>query len=93
MLQFLVIFFILPSAKKSDVPSLETYQPTMSYFRPIMPNLPTYLKSDVINGRSPMKIYSVGKTVAAQYFGFSTNVHLTTEFSVSFYNSICRKFG
>ena len=38
--------------KKSDVPSLSTYQPTMSDFRPIMLNLPTYLKSDVINGRS-----------------------------------------
>ena len=38
--------------KKSDVPSLSTYQPTMSDFRPILLNLPTYLKSDVINGRS-----------------------------------------
>ena len=38
--------------KISDVPSWPTYQPTMSDFRPIMLNLPTYLKSDVINGRS-----------------------------------------
>ena len=38
--------------KKSDVLSWPTYQPTMSDFRPIMLNLPTYLKSDVINGRS-----------------------------------------
>ena len=39
--------------KKSDVPFLSTYQPTMSDFRPITLYLPTYLKSDVINGRSP----------------------------------------
>jgi len=45
MLEYLV-------QKISDVPSLSTYQPTMSDFRPIMVNLPTYLKSDVINGRS-----------------------------------------
>ena len=38
--------------KKSDVLSWPTYQPTMSDFRPIMLDLPTYLKSDVINGRS-----------------------------------------
>ena len=44
--------FILSSAKKSDVLSWLTYQPTMSDFRPIIINLPTYLKSDVINGRS-----------------------------------------
>ena len=43
---------------KSDVPFLSTYQPTMSDFRPIMLNLPTYLKSDVINGRSPFEIWS-----------------------------------
>ena len=30
----------------------------MSDFRPIMLNLPTYLKSDVINGRSPFEIWS-----------------------------------
>ena len=38
--------------KKSDVLSWPTYQPTMSDFRPIILDLPTYLKSDVINGRS-----------------------------------------
>ena len=38
--------------KISDVLSLPTYQPTMSDFRPIPVNLPTYLKLDVINGRS-----------------------------------------
>ena len=40
--------------KKSDVPSSSTHLPTVSDFRPIMLNLPTYLKSDVINGRSLM---------------------------------------
>ena len=29
--------------KKSDIPSWPTYHPTMSHFRPIMPDLPTYL--------------------------------------------------
>ena len=42
----------ISSTKKSDVPSSSTHQPTISDFRPIMLNLPTYLKSDVINGRS-----------------------------------------
>ena len=45
----------ISSTKKSDVPSSSTHQPTISDFRPIMLNLPTYLKSDVINGRSLMK--------------------------------------
>ena len=44
--------------KISDVPSWPTYQPTMSDFRPIMLDLPTYLKSDVINGRSLTNIFS-----------------------------------
>ena len=38
------IFFILYSAKKWDVPSWPTYQPTMSLFSPSMLNLPTYPK-------------------------------------------------
>ena len=42
--------------KKSDVLSWPTYQPTMSDFRPIIINLPTYLKSDAINGRSLKEI-------------------------------------
>ena len=45
-------FLLTSSAKISDVPSWLTYQPTLSDCSPIMLNLPTYLKSDVINGRS-----------------------------------------
>jgi hypothetical protein len=45
-------YLIISSAKKIGRPILKTYQPTMSDFRPILLNLPTYLKSDVINGRS-----------------------------------------
>ena len=36
--------FFFSSAKKLDVPSWKTYLPTMSYFCPIMLNLPTYLE-------------------------------------------------
>ena len=51
-LGLLRIFSFYLVQKKSDVLSWPTYQPTMSDFRPIMLNLPTCLKSDVINGRS-----------------------------------------
>ena len=45
-------FLLYVVQKKLDVLYRPTYQPTMSDFRPILLNLPTYLKSDVINGRS-----------------------------------------
>ena len=55
-LQDFLDFFRIPweylVEKISDVLSLPTYKPTTSDFRPIQVNLPTYLKSDVINGRS-----------------------------------------
>ena len=38
------VFFLLYSAKKWEVPSWPTYQPTMSLFSPSILNIPTYPK-------------------------------------------------
>ena len=60
---------------------METYQPTMSYFRPIMPNLPTYLKSDVINGRSLSRVTKVVADHGSELniFGLSVVLGLKVE--------------
>ena len=57
--------------KISAIPSWPTYQPTMSDFCPIMSNLPTYLKSDVINGRSLSRNQTLPLHLTPKFWGCS----------------------